>query len=263
MTRINTEDLLTEIKGSVLYLTLNRPERLNAFSPDMIKAMKQALSEAKDDASIRVIVIKGAGRAFSAGGDVKRMGNRSPLETYVHLSHLNELIMLMSQLEKPIIAAVRGAAAGAGFNLALAADIILASEESQFILSFSKVGLISDGGGLFFLPRLIGPYLAKELFFTADPITAEKAHSLGIVNHVYVPSEFEEKTEEFANKIASGPSAVYGFMKKMANLSLTSNLAEILEQERIIQASLITTSDHQEGVQAFKEKRPPQFGKEY
>lgn len=262
MTRLNAEDVLVEIKGAVLYVTLNRPERLNAFSPDMITAMKQVLTEAKNDASIRVIVLKGAGRAFSAGGDVKRMGKRGPLETYEYLGNLNELILFMSQLEKPMIAAVHGYAAGAGFNLALAADVILASEDSRFILSFSKVGLISDGGGLYFLPRLIGPYLAKELFFTAEPITAEKAHALGIVNHVYATSEFAGKVAEFANKIASGPSAAYGFIKKMANRSLTSHLAEILEQERIIQASLITTADHQEGIQAFKEKRLPQFGKE-
>ena len=170
--------------------------------------------------------------------------------------------MQMSQLEKPIIAAVKGYAAGAGFNLALASDMILASEESQFILSFSKVGLISDGGGLYFLPRLVGPYLAKELFFSAEPLSAEKAASLGIVNHIYASHEFADKVEEFADKIASGPMTAYGFIKKLTNLSLTSSLSEMLEQERITQATLATTKDHQEGIQAFIEKRPPLFGKE-
>ena len=262
MTLLETEDILVEVKGKVMYLTLNRPDRLNAFSLEMLTGIKQSLTEAKNNESIRVVVLKGAGRAFSAGGDVKRMGTRGSLGTYDHIGNFNELIMQMSNLEKPIISAVHGYAAGAGFNLALASDIILASEESRFILSFSKVGLISDGGGLYFLPKLIGPYLAKELFFSAEPLSAEKAHTLGIVNHIYASHEFEEKVDIFANKIASGPSMAYGFIKKMVNLSLTASLPEILEQERITQATLVTTKDHQEGIQAFKEKRQPQFGQE-
>ncbi|KAB2338582.1 enoyl-CoA hydratase [Cytobacillus depressus] len=253
------DHLLVENNAGVMNLILNRPDRLNAFSPEMISGLKDAINRAKNDETIRVVTISGAGRAFSAGGDVRRMGKGTSLGTYEHLGHLNELILAMNELEKPIIAAVHGYAAGAGFNLALASDIILAAEESQFILSFSKVGLISDGGGLYFLPRLIGPYRAKELFFSAEPITVEKAHSIGIVNHIYSKDEFRERVSEYAIKLASGPSISYGFIKKLANQSLTSTLHEILEQERITQATMITTEDHHEGIQAFREKRLPNF----
>jgi len=254
-----TKHLLVENKGGIMNITLNRPENLNAFSPDMITRLRGAINDAKHDDRIRVVTISGSGRSFSAGGDVKGMGNSNPLETYEHIGHLNDLILSMRDLEKPIIAAVHGYAAGAGFNLAMACDMVLAAEDSKFVLSFSKVGLISDGGGLYFLTRLIGPYRAKELLFSAEPITVEHAHSLGIVNHIYPLDEFPEKVHEFAAKIASGPSKAYGFIKKIADQSLNSTLAEILEQERATQAMLTSTEDHKEGVHAFKEKRHPNF----
>ncbi|MDQ0269774.1 enoyl-CoA hydratase/isomerase family protein [Cytobacillus purgationiresistens] len=252
-------DLLIDVKTGVMTLTLNRPESLNSFSAEIIQGLKDSLTKAKADQSIRVIILKGAGRAFSAGGDVKRMGSGSPLATYEHIGKLNELIVMMDSLEKPIIAAVHGYAAGAGFNLALASDLILAEENSKFILSFSKVGLISDGGGLYFLPRLIGLNKAKELFFNAEPLSVEKAHDLGIVNHIYKKNEFEQKVEAYAQKLAAGPCLSYGFIKKIANQSLNSTLEEVLEQERITQATMVTTNDHHEGVLAFKEKREPRF----
>lgn len=258
--KINQETHLeTRIKEGIMHVTLNRPESLNAFSPEMIIGLKEALQKAKEEEAIRVIVLSGAGRAFSAGGDVKTMGTSDALETYEHIGKLNELILAMRDLEKPIIAAVHGFAAGAGFNLALACDLILAAEESQFIMSFSKVGLISDGGGSYFLPRQIGLNRAKELLFSAEPLTAEEAHQLGLVNHIYPLNEFEAKVQAFARKLAAGPTTTYGFIKKITNQSLTSNLDEILEQERIIQATLVSTNDHKEGVRAFQEKRAPKF----
>lgn len=258
--KINQETHLeTRIKEGIMHVTLNRPESLNAFSPEMIIGLKEALQKAKEEEAIRVIVLSGAGRAFSAGGDVKTMGTSDALETYEHIGKLNELILAMRDLEKPIIAAVHGFAAGAGFNLALACDLILAAEESQFIMSFSKVGLISDGGGSYFLPRQIGLNRAKELLFSAEPLTAEEAHQSGLVNHIYPLNEFEAKVQAFARKLAAGPTTTYGFIKKITNQSLTSNLDEILEQERIIQATLVSTNDHKEGVRAFQEKRAPKF----
>lgn len=259
MQSTKTKHVIIEKKDGLLNLTLNRPEQLNAFSPEMITSLIDAIHLAKNDDTIKVVIISGSGRAFSAGGDVKTMGQKLPLEAYDHIGKLNELILEMSHLEKPILAAVHGYAAGAGFNLALACDIILATEDSKFVLSFTKVGLISDGGGLSFLPRLIGPYRAKELFYNAAPLTAEKAHSLGIVNQIYAINEFSEKVKEYALKLAEGATLSYGFIKKIANQSLTSSLEEILEQERITQATLIVTEDHNEGVQAFKEKRDPLF----
>lgn len=256
-----SEHLLLDINHGVMRLTLNRPESLNSFSPEMILGLKNAIIQAKNDESIRVIIISGSGRSFSAGGDVKTMGSKEPSDAYKNIGQLNELILAMKELEKPIIAAVHGFAAGAGFNLALAADIILAAEDSKFVLSFSKVGLISDGGGLYFLPRLIGPYRAKELLFNAEPIGVEEAHRLGIVNQIYPIDKFQDKVTEYANHLASGPQVAYGFIKKIADQSLNSTLMDILEQERITQATVITTEDHLEGVQAFKEKRQPNFGK--
>jgi 2-(1,2-epoxy-1,2-dihydrophenyl)acetyl-CoA isomerase len=256
---LGSEHLLVEQKGNVLVLTLNRPEALNAFSPSMIEGLHDAILHAKEEESIRAIILAGAGRSFSAGGDVKGMGENTPVAVYEHIGLLNELILAMRDLPKPIIAAVHGFAAGAAFNLALAADIIFAAESSSFILSFSKVGLISDGGGLFHLPRLIGPYKAKELLFNAEPLPAAEANRLGIVNQVYPLEELELKTIEYANKLAAGPSKAYGSIKKLANQSLVSSLDEILELERITQAMIATTDDHKEGVQAFKDKRVPEF----
>ncbi|AOV08700.1 enoyl-CoA hydratase/isomerase family protein [Sporosarcina ureilytica] len=254
-----SEHLLTQINEGIMHLTLNRPDRLNAFSPEMMSGLKQAIDKAKQDDAIRVVVLSGAGRAFSAGGDVKTMGQSNPVQAYNHIGKLNELILQMRDLDKPIISAVHGFAAGAGFNLALACDLILAAEGSKFVMSFSQVGLISDGGGSYFLPRLIGLHRAKELFFSAEPIPAEEARHLGLLNQIYPLDTFEENVKEYALKIASGPITTYGFIKKVANHSLTSNLDEILELERIIQSTLITTKDHQEGVQAFIDKRKPNF----
>lgn len=259
MTITSTDHVKVEKNNGVLTLTLNRPDRLNAFSAEMISTLKAEISLAKDDEQIRVIVLRGEGRAFSAGGDVKGMGAGSPTQTYAHIGRLNELIIQMQALEKPIICAVHGYAAGAGFNLALASDLIVAEEDTKFILSFAKVGLISDGGGLYFTPRLIGIHRAKELLFTAKPITAEEAKNLGIVNQIFTKERFREEVTAYATELAQGPTVAYGFIKKIANQSLTATLEDVLELERITQATVVTTNDHKEGVRAFKEKRGPQF----
>lgn len=261
MEQLDDHHVLVNNHNGIMHLTLNRPESLNAFSPEMIRGLRNAIKQAKQDDQIRVVIISGSGRAFCAGGDVKHMGQRDALATYKHLGETNELMLSMKDLDKPIIAAVHGFAAGAGFNLALACDIILAAKDSKFVLSFSKVGLVSDGGGHFFLTRLIGPYRAKELLFSAEPIQVEKAHVLGFVNHIYSTDEFEGKVRDFAEKLAAGPATAYGFIKKIADQSLVSSLDEILEQERITQATLVSTADHQEGIRAFKEKREPNFRK--
>lgn len=256
---MESEHLLVKKDGSILSLTLNRPESLNAFSPEMVLGLTRSIQATKEDDDVRVVVISGAGRSFTAGGDVKTMGQASPVETYDHIGKLNELILTMKELEKPIIAAVHGFAAGAGFNLALACDLIVAAEDSKFALSFSQVGLISDGGGLYFLPRMIGPYRAKELFFSGEPITAQQAFDYGIVNRLFPLGELQEGTLNYANQLAKGPSKAFGKIKRIADQSFTSTLPEILEQERLTQAMMVTTEDHREGVQAFKEKRRPVF----
>ncbi|WP_409305203.1 enoyl-CoA hydratase/isomerase family protein [Peribacillus sp. SCS-155] len=254
-----TQDLLVHVEGSIMSITLNRPESLNAFSPDMILGLTEAVNSVKENNTIRAIVLSGAGRSFTAGGDVKTMGNTNAAQVYDHIGKLNECILAMQSAEVPIIAAVHGFAAGAGFNLALACDLIIAAEDSKFALSFSQVGLISDGGGSYFVPRLLGPHLAKQFFFSGEPIPAERLYQLGVINQLVPIEALKEEALMLAKKLAQGPTKAYGMMKKIINHSFTASLEEILEQERISQTMMVTTEDHLEGVQAFKEKRRPEF----
>jgi 2-(1,2-epoxy-1,2-dihydrophenyl)acetyl-CoA isomerase len=256
---MNHDHLLINTTDSIMTVTLNRPESLNAFSSEMILGLTDVFRNAQTDPTIRVIILTGAGRSFSAGGDVKTMGQASSALVYEHIGRLNDCIIAMKQLEKPIIAAVHGFAAGAGFNLALACDLIIAAEDSRFALSFAQVGLISDGGGTYFLPKLIGPHLAKQFFFSAEPIPAGRLYELGVINQLAPLENLQEETLKMAGKLAQGPGKAYGMMKKLIDHSLTSTLEEILEQERITQTLMITTEDHQEGIAAFKEKRKPVF----
>lgn len=253
------QHLLIEKLGPVLSLTLNRPESLNAFSPDMIQGLTEEIRKAQDDHDVQVIVLSGAGRSFSAGGDVKTMGQAGPTQVYEHIGKLNELIVTMKNTEKPIIAAVHGFAAGAGFNLTLACDLIVAAEDSKYALSFSQVGLVSDGGGSYFLPKLIGPHLAKQFFFSAEPIPAERLYQLGVINTLVPLEKLQEETTKLALKLAHGPGRAFGKQKKLIDQSFTSTLEEILEQERLTQVLMVQTEDHKEGVSAFKEKRKPAF----
>ncbi|MFP7299397.1 enoyl-CoA hydratase/isomerase family protein [Neobacillus niacini] len=256
---MKSNDLIVEKLGPILSLTLNRPETLNAFSPDMILGLKAALHEAKNDLDVQVIVLSGAGRAFSAGGDVKTMGQADGNQIYEHIGKLNELILLMKDIEKPIIASVHGFAAGAGFNLALACDMIVAAEDSKFALSFSKVGLVSDGGGSYFLPKLIGPHLAKQFFFSAEPIPAKRLYQLGVINGLFSVDRLQEETTKIALNLAQGPGKAFGKQKKLIDHSFNSTLEEILEEERLTQVLMVQTEDHKEGVAAFKEKRNPVY----
>ncbi|WLR57141.1 enoyl-CoA hydratase [Mesobacillus subterraneus] len=260
MTNVKTsEHLIINKNGTVLSLTLNRPESLNAFSPDMILNLTDTLRNAQNDPEVKVIVLSGAGRSFSAGGDVKTMGEANAVGVYDHIGRLNECILEMKNTEKPIIAAVHGFAAGAGFNLVLACDLIIAADDSKFALSFSQVGLVSDGGGSYFVPRLVGPHLAKQFMFTAEPITAERLYQLGVINHLVPVETLQEETLKLAGQLATGPTRTYGMIKKLVDHSMTATLEEILEQERITQTMMVSTEDHQEGIAAFKEKRKPKF----
>lgn len=256
---VEMTDLLVRQVGPVLSLTLNRPEALNAFSAQMIDGLTQAIQEAQGQDDIRVVILSGDGRSFSAGGDVKTMGEVSPLQVYDHVGKLNDCILAMRDLEKPIVASVHGFAAGAAFNLALACDLIVAADDSRFVLSFAQVGLISDGGGSYFLPRLIGPHLTKEWLFLAEPIAASRAHELGLVNRVVPRGELESETMKLAERLANGPGKAYGMMKRMVDSSQSSNLAQVLQAERMTQSVMVTTEDHREGVTAFREKRIPIF----
>ncbi|MCF8565236.1 enoyl-CoA hydratase [Alicyclobacillus tolerans] len=253
------KDILSHVEDHVLHLTLNRPDSLNAFSPDMMDGLLEGVQLAKSSPDIRAILLTGAGRAFSAGGDVKSMGVPSPARVYDHIGHFNEVILAMAKVEVPIVAAVHGWAAGAGVNLALASDIIYAAQDSKFVLSFSKIGLISDGGGLFFLPRTIGLYRAKEVLFNAEPFTAEQAMQWGMVNRTFPADQLMDEAKNYAKKLAAGPTRSVSMIKTIANRALVSDLAAVLEMERTSQTVTQSSADHKEGVQAFVEKRPPKF----
>lgn len=251
--------LLIQQKGPILELTLNRPDRMNAMNMEMITALFQALETGKYDESVHLIVISGAGRTFSTGRDIKDMEVADPVKVHKEIGVLNECILLMKSIEKPILAAVQGFAAGAGFSLALACDLIIASENSQFMMSFAKMGLASDGGGAFFLPRLLGLHLAKELYMLAEPLSATQAYELGIVNRLSPANELHEEVEKIARHLANGPIKAFGMMKQLLDFSLDSTLDDVLEKERLIQSLLSTTADYKEGVHSFLEKRPPSF----
>ena len=253
------EHLIKEEIGSVLVLTLNRPDSLNAFSEEMVLGLIKELKNAEKNANVKVIVLNGAGRAFCAGGDVKTMGTKSAMATYDYIGILNECILTMKAIETPIIAGVHGFAAGAGFNLALACDLIVAAEGSKFALSFSQVGLISDVGGSYFLPRLIGPHLAKQFLYTAEPIAAERLYELGVINKIVPLESLREEVIHYATMLSKGPGKAYGQIKKLIEYSFSATLEDVLERERITQTMMVATEDHQEGVAAFKEKRKPQF----
>ncbi len=256
---MSVEDLVVQRNGAILELILNRPERLNAFSQEMVLGLTKMFKEAQMDEEVRVIMLSGAGRSFSAGGDVKTMGEASALQVYEHIGILNECIVAMRELEKPIIAVVHGFAAGAAFNLALACDLIVAAQDSRFVLSFAQIGLVSDGGGSYFLPRIVGRHVAKELFFLADPISADRAYELGIVNRIVPQDQLREEAMCFAERLAKGPSRAYGMMKRLIDRSFSSTLDDILQDERVVQGVMVTTDDHKEGVEAFVEKRPAQY----
>lgn len=257
--KLGNDHLIVEVRGPVLSCVLNRPDSLNAFSDKMMIGLQEAMDEAAHNADIKVVVLSGAGRSFSAGGDVKNMGQATPNELYEHVGELNRVILKIKDLAKPVVAVVHGYAAGAGFNLALACDQILAGEDSKFVLSFAQVGLVSDGGGHYFLSKLIGPYRAKELLFTAEPIPVETAAEWGLVNRVIPLTDLEEKSMNYALRLAKGPGRALGMMKKIVDQADKSDLASILEQERVTQTMMAVTEDHKEGVQAFKEKRKPNF----
>jgi 2-(1,2-epoxy-1,2-dihydrophenyl)acetyl-CoA isomerase len=262
------ETLLYEADQSVATITLNRPAVLNAISPQMIEELQAALHAVGDDASVRAVVLTGAGRGFCAGADLKgrqrvkpsaappgagQAGAERLRRTY------NPLIFAIRTIEKPFIAAVNGVAAGAGCNLALACDIVLASEAARFGNVFTRIGLIPDCGGHFFLPRLVGFHKAAELMFTGDIIDAREAERIGLINRAVPHAELIPHTHELAGRLARGPTRAIGLCKRTLHVGITADLAAVLDAEAEGQGLASQTEDHWEGVQALLEKRPARF----
>jgi len=254
------DSILFEIEGSVAYITLNRPKVYNSFNREMALAMQAALDQCKEDENVRAVYITGNGKAFCAGQDLQEVvAEDGPELSTILTQHYNPIITRLRELEKPVVAAVNGVAAGAGANIALACDIVVADEKAAFIQAFSKIGLIPDSGGTYFLPRLIGFQKAAALMMLGDKIEAAEAERLGMIYEYYTSDCFEEEAKAIAQKLASMPTKGLGYTKRALNYSMTNELPNQLAIEDQLQTAAGQTEDYKEGVQAFLEKRKPKF----
>jgi 2-(1,2-epoxy-1,2-dihydrophenyl)acetyl-CoA isomerase len=253
--------LSVERAGAIATITLNRPGARNALDLAMRQEMLAALDEIEADDSLRVLILTGAGEHFCAGGDVKSMRERrqTSAEGRARVQLLNRLVQRLVDFPRPTLAMVDGYAVGAGTNLALCCDMVIASDRAKFGELFNKIGLAPDGGGTWFLPRLVGLARAKELVFTGDIFDAAEAARIGLVNRVVPVAELRAVTWALAEKIAGGPPAVQRMAKHMLNRATTSDLAAALDLEAYSQGLAIAGDDHQEGLAAFFDKRPPRF----
>ena len=241
-------------------ITLNRPEAFNSFVQEMAMELQSRLEECNNNNEIRCIILTGNGKAFCAGQDLKEAidPNGPEIEEIVK-KHYNPIIMKIREINKPVLAAVNGVAAGAGANLALACDLIVATKSASFIQAFSKIGLIPDSGGTFFLPRLVGLPKATALMMTGEKVMAIDAEKMGMIYKVYDDEEFDDQVMKLAEYLSSMPTRALGFTKKLLNESLNSNLFSQLDLEGKMQVLASKTDDHKEGVKAFLEKRKPDF----
>jgi len=257
------ETILSETVDGVLTLTLNRPDVLNAVTDAMLAELQSAFRDAERDAAVRCIVLTGAGRGFCAGQDLNMRGGAADAPRPSVGDHLREgynpLVRRIRAIEKPVIAAVNGVAAGAGANLALACDIRIASEAASFVQAFVKIGLVPDSGGTLFLPMLVGYAKAAELAFTGDRIGAAECLRLGIVNQVVPADAFAETTRALATRLAALPTRAIGLTKRAFNRAMMPDLDAVLDYEADMQTLASRTQDNKEGVAAFLEKRPPRF----
>ena len=253
--------ILTSIQDNIATITLNRPDVFNSFNREMALAMQEALDDCAKDDGVRAIVITGSGKAFCAGQDLKEVtspdinpGFRKILE-----EHYNPIIERIRTIDKPVLAAVNGVAAGAGANIALACDIVVASESASFIQAFSKIGLVPDSAGTFFLPRLIGLQKASALMMLGDKVSAQEAYNMGMIYKFYPVAFFEEEINKLAHTLAEMPTHALALTKKLLNRSMVNNLQEQLKMESDMQIEASESHDYNEGVTAFVEKRAPKF----
>jgi 2-(1,2-epoxy-1,2-dihydrophenyl)acetyl-CoA isomerase len=258
-----SELVLQDRAGEVLTLRLNRPDKLNALNVEMAQALVHALLRAGDDKSVRVVVLTGVGRAFCAGADLRLLLESRKRKAYSDIDPLliagKEVCLAIATMPKIVIAAVNGYAGGAGMNLALAADMRIASDKAQFSEAFARVGLYADLGGTFFLPRIVGPALAAELFYTTETLAADDALRLGIVNRVFPAVAFEAETSKLAESLAKDPPLAIRDIKRTLVGNDRSALEAILDEEIRLQMHCIQTEDCVEGLTAFFEKREPRF----
>lgn len=256
------KNIIYQVENRVAYLTFNRPDALNAVNAEMMAEILHALEDARYDEGVGAVTVTGAGRAFSAGGDVKTMPERlkmNPVERRANIRKLSRMITAFQQIEKPVVAAVNGAAVGAGCSIAMACDIRLASEKSKFGLVFVKRGLHPDMGGSYFLPRIVGTGRACEMIFTGKIIDAQEADRIGLVNRVVPTEKLMEEARTLAEEIANGPAVAVGISKVAIYKGLESDLEAALDYEAFAQSICSQTEDAKEGVQSFLEGREPVF----
>jgi 2-(1,2-epoxy-1,2-dihydrophenyl)acetyl-CoA isomerase len=255
--------LLESRDGSVVTLAMNRPERLNALDNHLATALNETLNKIAVDSSVHVVVLTGAGRGFCAGGDLAVIGKGRAASNDTELAPIlrsgMQAVLKIRTMPQPVIAAVNGPAAGAGMNLALAADIRIAVEEAVFGQNFAKVGMFPDYGGSYFLPQLVGPSKAAELFYTGEMIDAKTALELGIVNHVFPGDRFPAEVQSLATKIATGPQMAIRAVKQAIFARERDALTAALEAEVDSQLKCFHSHDCMEGIRAFLEKRSPSF----
>jgi 2-(1,2-epoxy-1,2-dihydrophenyl)acetyl-CoA isomerase len=255
--------ILVSRDAGVLSLTLNRPDKLNAFNPEMHALLRGALEQALDDSSVRAVLLTGAGRGFCAGQDLSERNvspDAAPIDLSVSLgSNYNPLVRRLRALPKPIVCAVNGVAAGAGANIALACDIVLAARSASFVQSFARLGLVPDSGGTYFLPRLVGVARAMGLALLGDRISAEDAERWGLIWKALDDARLLEEATAIARALAEGPTRGYGLIKRAIYASAGNSLDAQLDLERDLQREAGFSADYREGVAAFMQKRKPSY----
>ncbi|HEX6265743.1 MAG TPA: 2-(1,2-epoxy-1,2-dihydrophenyl)acetyl-CoA isomerase PaaG [Burkholderiales bacterium] len=254
--------ILVSLDGGVLGVTLNRPDKLNAFNPEMHQLLRKALERARDESAVRAVLLTGAGRGFCTGQDLseRNVSSDAPLDLSVSLgSHYNPLVRRLRELPKPVVCAVNGVAAGAGANIALACDLVIAARSASFVQSFSRLGLVPDSGGTWFLPRLVGSARAMGLALLGEKLTAEEAQRWGMIWRVVEDEALMKEAASIAQTLAQGPTKGYGLLKKALLASAGNSLDAQLDLERDLQREAGLTQDYREGVAAFMQKRKPEY----
>lgn len=252
--------ILFEIKNSVAHIVLNRPEKFNAFNREMALSLQQRLDEAGKNKSVRCVYLKGAGKAFCAGQDLAEVIDpKGPGMSKILAEQFNPIVMQIRNMEKPVVAAINGVAAGAGANIGLCCDVVVAAASASFIQAFSKIGLVPDSSGTYFLPRLIGFQKASAIMMLGDRISATEAERIGMIYKFFSDEDFDAESLKIATTLALMPTRGIYLTKQALNKSISHTLEEQLKTEDQLQKEAALTHDFKEGVQAFLEKRQPVF----
>jgi 2-(1,2-epoxy-1,2-dihydrophenyl)acetyl-CoA isomerase len=252
--------VLSEIKNGIAWITLNRPEKYNAFNTEMALTLQAELDACNESDKVRCVCITGTGKAFCAGQDLGEVADpNGPGMEKILKEHYNPLVIKIRKLSKPVLAAVNGIAAGAGANIALCCDIVVATKSASFIQAFSKIGLIPDNGGTFFLPRLVGFQKASAFMMLGDKVSAEEAEKSGMIYKCYPDKFFKKEVEKIASILSLLPTKALAYTKEALNLSAENTLEQQLKTEDLFQQKAAQTADFREGVASFLEKRKPNF----